>query len=55
MYFLKNQPMDQCKCSLHENFRLKLEALRISLDGQKYFVAVKMTILNAGKVNVMNA
>ena len=26
----KNQPMDQCKCYLHENFRLKLEALRIS-------------------------
>ena len=29
---LKNQPMDQCKCSLHENFCLKLEAFRISLD-----------------------
>ena len=29
---LKNQPMDQGKCSLHENFHLKLEACRISFD-----------------------
>ena len=29
---LKSQPMDQCKCSLHENFHLKLEAFRISFD-----------------------
>ena len=29
---LKNQPMDPCKCSLHENSHLKLEALRIIFD-----------------------
>ena len=29
---LKNQPMDLCKCSLHENSHLKLEARRITFD-----------------------
>ena len=29
---LENQPMDQCKSPLHENFLLKLEALRICFD-----------------------
>ena len=28
----KNQPMYQCKSSLHENLRLTLEALRIGFD-----------------------
>ena len=32
LLLLKDQPMDQCKCSLHENFYLKLEAFRISFD-----------------------
>ncbi|XP_071839631.1 uncharacterized protein [Apostichopus japonicus] len=29
---LKSQPMDQCKCIIHENFIFKLTALNITLD-----------------------
>ena len=29
---LKRQPLDQCKCETHENFRLKLAALDVNID-----------------------
>ena len=31
---LKNSPIDQCKCKLHENFRLKLKVLKIIYGGE---------------------
>ena len=32
VFLLKNSPIDQCKYKFHENFRLKLKALKIIYD-----------------------
>ena len=34
---LKDQPRDQCKCRLHENFVLKLKALHINYVGSQFW------------------
>ena len=34
---LKSQPRDQCKCKLHENFRLKLHALHVDYNGGNFW------------------
>ena len=42
---LKNQPLDQCKCSVHENSYLLLNALGININKYHYFVIVFCVII----------
>ena len=34
---LNATPRDQCKCKLHENFRMKLKALNVNYDGEEFW------------------